>query len=40
MRSTKRENLYINNLLTADNQVGITSGSEDANYMSRKLEDY
>jgi hypothetical protein len=32
------DNGYVHSMLSADGQVGITGGAEDANYMGRKLE--
>jgi hypothetical protein len=32
-------NCYVHNLLFADDQVVITGGAEDANYIGRKLEE-
>jgi hypothetical protein len=32
-------NCYVHNLLFADDQVVITRGVEDANYIGRKLEE-
>jgi hypothetical protein len=33
------DNCYVHNLLFADDQVVITRGVEDANYIGRKLEE-
>jgi hypothetical protein len=33
------DNCYVQNLLFADDQVVITRGAEDANYIGRKLEE-
>jgi hypothetical protein len=34
------DNCFVHNLLFADDQVVITRGVEDANYIGRKLEEY